>query len=405
MPERKILIITNRVPYPLSDGGNLAMNSMIQGYHNAGWKVYLLSMNTTRHPLSQSKLASLFTNIYAFGWVDINNDIKPLNVLKNYLFSDWPEHAERFYKKEFEDKIISVTTSFKPDVVQIESVFLATYLPVIKENSDALTVLRLHNIEYQIWQSLAKKCKTLKKIYLTKLYRRIRDFERAAWRDFELLLPITEKDAQAVLRLEEVNDMVIAPFSIETDKIAPGKNEKWVGYHLGAMDWLPNQEGIRWFLDHAWKKIRKAEPGFEFYFSGRNMPDNFKKLNISGVHCLGEVPSAEEFIADKKILIVPLWSSGGIRVKILEAMAAGKVVITTRPGIKGIEAKAGEHYLQVTTPDDFARAVKWCLENKAMAMKMGERARQLMEEKYEQKKVMAHIINEMESLLGQIEKS
>ena len=80
MPERKILIITNRVPYPLSDGGNLAMNSMIQGYHNAGWKVYLLSMNTTRHPLSQSKLATLFTNIYAFGWVDINNDIKPLNI-------------------------------------------------------------------------------------------------------------------------------------------------------------------------------------------------------------------------------------------------------------------------------------------------------------------------------------
>jgi glycosyltransferase involved in cell wall biosynthesis len=405
MPERKILIITNRVPYPLSDGGNLAMNTMIQGYHNAGWKVYLLSMNTSRHPLNQSKLASLFTNIYAFDWVDINNDIKPLNIIKNYLFSDWPEHAERFYKQEFEDKIISVAAAFKPDVVQIESVFLATYLPAVNENSDALTVLRLHNIEYQIWQSLAKKCKTLKKLYLIKLYRRIRNFERAAWRDFDLLLPITEKDAQAVIRLEEVNDVVVVPFSIETDKIAQGKDEKWVGYHLGAMDWIPNQEGIRWFLENAWRKIRKVEPGFEFYFSGRNMPERFKKLHIAGVHCLGEVPSAEEFIADKKILIVPLWSSGGIRVKILEAMAAGKVVITTRAGIKGIEAKAGEHYLQVSSPDDFARAVKWCLDNKEAAIKMGEHARILMEEKYEQKTVMAHIINEMERLLGQTEQA
>ncbi len=400
MPERKILIITNRVPYPLSDGGNLAMNTMIQGYKNAGWKVYLLSMNTSRHPVKEEHLKTLFTNIHAFEWVNIDNEIKPLNLLKNYLFSKQPEHAERFYRKEFEDKIISVLAAFKPDVVQVESIFLATYLQTIKQHSDALTVLRLHNIEYQIWQGLAQKSRFFKKLYLTRLYRRIRDFERAAWRDFDLLLPITEKDAHAIIRLEEVNDMVVAPFSIDTEKVRPGKNEKWVGYHIGAMDWLPNQEGMRWFLEKAWKKIHKAEPEFEFYYSGRKMPESFMKLHIAGVHCLGEVPSAEEFIADKKILIVPVWSSGGIRVKILEAMAAGKVVISTLPGIKGIEAKTGEHYLQVTTPEDFARAVKWCMDNKEAAEKMGQRARLLMKEKYEQKTVMGHIIAELDVLLG-----
>lgn len=401
MTQRKILIITNRIPFPLKDGGNLAMNAMIQGYHNAGWKVFLLSMNTSRHYVEPAKLKTLFTNIFAFEWLFVDNKLKPLSILKNYLFSNEPEHAVRFYKKDFEEKIVEIIESFKPDVIQVESVFLATYLPIVKKHTDALTVLRLHNVEYQIWQSLAQKSKNFKKIYLNKLTKRIRDFERAAWKDFDLLLPITEKDANLILRLEDVNDMIVSPFSIDLDKIKPAKNEKWVGYHIGAMDWLPNQEGITWFLERAWKKIHRTVPSFEFYFAGRNMPDNFKNLNYTGVHCLDEVPSADEFISDKKILIVPLWSGGGIRVKILEAMAAEKVVISTRPGIKGIEAKSGEHYLQVSSPDDFARAVQWCIDNKEAAEKMAQRAHKLVKEKYEHKSVMKVIIDEIEVLLGE----
>jgi glycosyltransferase involved in cell wall biosynthesis len=283
-------------------------------------------------------------------------------------------------------------------VIQVESVFLATYLPAIKASSTAITVLRMHNVEYQIWQTLAKKSNPIKKLYLQNLTVRVRNFERQAWRNFDLLLPITQKDANLVLRLEEVNDMVVAPFSINLENIKPGKNERWVGYHIGAMDWIPNQEGIRWLLEKAWKKIQKAAPSFEFYFAGRNMPESFSKMDVAGVHCLNEVHSAEEFIADKKILIVPLWSGGGIRVKILEAMAAEKIVISTRQGIKGIEARPREHYLQATTPDEFARAVAWCIENKEEAEKMARRAHQLVSQKYEYGAVMKTVIGEIEAL-------
>jgi hypothetical protein len=75
MQQRKILIITNRIPYPLKDGGNLAMDAMIQGYHNAGWKVYLLSMNTSRHYVDASLLQSLFKNIYAFESLDVKKNL------------------------------------------------------------------------------------------------------------------------------------------------------------------------------------------------------------------------------------------------------------------------------------------------------------------------------------------
>jgi len=403
MAQRKILIITNRIPYPLKDGGNLAMNAMIEGYHRSGWQVYLLSMNTTRHFIPHEQLRKLFAHLYAFDSVDVNNNINWIGILKNFLFSREPEHAKRFYKPQFKEKLIGILHSFQPDAVQVESVYLSTYLHDINAHSQALTVLRIHNLEYQIWQGLAKKTKSsIKQAYLNSLAVRIRNFERDAWIRYDLLLPITEKDASQIGRLEDIEQMIVAPFSIDLDKIKQGNNtERWVGYHIGAMDWIANREGIQWFLEHAWPKILRLVPKFEFYYAGRNMPEEFKKLNITGVYCLNEVPSAEEFIADKKILIVPLWSSGGIRVKILEAMAAGKIIITTPAGIKGIEARAGEHYLSARKADEFAKAIKWCFDNRQAAEAMAQNAHDFVKQHYDQNIVIRNVISELEMLLGE----
>ncbi len=400
MAERKILIVTNRVPYPLKDGGNIARNAMIEGYHSAGWQVFLLSMNTSRHYIPHDHLDKLFTQLYRFQWVDVDNRLRWPQILSNFVFSRQPEHAVRFYSNEFRRTLVDALTTFKPDVVQVESVYLSTYLPEIRKHSAAVTVLRLHNIEYQIWQGLIKKQGILKKMYFSSLTERIRNFERAAWRQYDLLLPITEKDANLVNRLEPVRHMVVAPFSVDFTKIKkPAQKERWVGYHIGAMDWIANRDGIRWFLNNAWPGIHKAVPSFEFYFAGRKMPREFTDMSIDGVHCLDEVPNAEEFISDKKILIVPLWSGGGIRVKILEAMAAGKIVITTRVGIKGIEAQTGEHYLLARNAEDFATCVKWCFDNKVAAEQMAQKASMLIQEKYEQRTVMNKVLQEIDTIL------
>ena len=164
------------------------------------------------------------------------------------------------------------------------------------------------------------------------------------------------------------------------------------------MDWIANRDAIRWFLDEIWPKLHKAVPGFEFFFAGRNMPDSFMRDQPPGTHCMDEVASADDFIADKKILIVPLRSGGGIRVKILEAMASGKVIIATPVAIKGIEAKQGEHYMLVRRPHDFVKAINWCLENRDAAQEMADRARRLIREKYDHAGVIGSVVNELERL-------
>jgi glycosyltransferase involved in cell wall biosynthesis len=145
--------------------------------------------------------------------------------------------------------------------------------------------------------------------------------------------------------------------------------------------------------------IHKAIPKFEFYYAGRNTPPAFRALDTAGVFSVGEVASAAGFIADKRICIVPMWSGGGMRIKVVEAMAAGKVVISTEAGMRGVDARPGEHYLMIYKPEDFVRAINWCLDNQDAANEMAERARQMVLENYDHTPVMAKVTRELEQLL------
>lgn len=402
MAAKRILILTNRVPYPLNDGGNLAMRAMVEGYHKAGWQVYLLSMNTSRHYVERDKLANIYKHIHAFDTVDINNEVTAFAIARNFVFSTQPNHAERFYNNKFADKLTQVIRDFQPDVIQVESVFLATYLPQVKRQTHALTILRLHNIEYQVWSRLAGESKgMLKKAYLGNLSRRIKVFEIKAWQLFDLLLPITETDAEVVRRAGVHTPAYVAPFGINIGSIPPApSSNKLYAYHIGAMDWLPNEEGIRWFLQEVWPLVRKQQPEIEFFFAGRNMPASFAQMDIEGVHCMGEVDDAAMFISDKSMLVVPIRSGGGIRVKILEAMAAGKIVISTDIGIQGIDALSGVHYIAANTPAEFVAAFNEILKDEVKAVSIRENARKLVWSQYNERAIMNGLLDKVKDLLG-----
>jgi polysaccharide biosynthesis protein PslH len=400
MPEQRILIITDRVPYPLNDGGAMAMDAMIRGYHDQGWKVYLLCMNTTRHPVADEVVKRLYPQIYKVETVAIDNSIKPLQLLNNYLFSTLPNHAVRFFHKSFADKVEQVVRQYEPDVVQLESTYLSTYLTCIRNAGKAKLVLRMHNIEHQIWRRYAEEVKNIfKKIYVSNLAKRIEAFEYKIWGEYDLLLPITAVDAQVVLNSRLQQHIVVAPVGIDIVPERSDVAQKWAAYHIGAMDWLPNQEAIDWLLKDIWPVVHHAIPDFTFYYAGRNMPDSYKQLNIEGVVCAGEVPDAAKFMADKRILLVPLRSGGGIRVKILEGMAAGKVVISTDVGMQGIEATKGVHYLAANTPHEFAEAIKWCFNNKQQAEQIAAAAVTLVSTRYNREHIMSEITTYMRKKL------
>lgn len=397
MEKRRILLLTNRVPYPLTDGGSIAMHAMMEGYFRAGWEVMLYSMNTSRHYVPVESLPALYRSI-SFETFDIDTDVRLLPTVKNFFLSRQPNHAERFFNKDFQKKLTDIIQDFEPELIQLESVFLSTYIPAIRAASSVKIILRLHNIEHHIWEQLAAETTNrLRRYYLRDLASRIRKLETASWKMADILMPITEDDAAVVRSFGIDTVQIVVPPGIVTS-VTPvsGTSGAWVGYHIGAMDWVPNAEAITWFLEDVWPVIYRQVPGFAFHFAGRGMPASFKKYEKDGVCCAGEVEDAEQFIAGKNILIVPLRSGSGIRIKVMEAMVAGKLVISTQAGMHGIsEAVPLEHYLPADSPEEFADRIIWTLGNKEAAAGIAANGRKMVLKHY-------HIDRIMDALLARI---
>ncbi|HRJ36824.1 MAG TPA: glycosyltransferase family 4 protein, partial [Flavobacteriales bacterium] len=169
-------------------------------------------------------------------------------------------------------------------------------------------------------------------------------------------------------------------------------------FHIGAMDWTPNSEGIEWFLKEVWPIVRKSYPNLKFHLAGRKMPDDLMNNAPENVIVYGEVKSATAFMNSKSIMVVPLLTAGGMRVKIIEAMALGKAVISTRIGAEGIDCRKGENILIANSPEEFSQAISQLIENQQLFTSIGINARKLVEQHYDNRLLTRDLLNFYHSL-------
>lgn len=403
MNREVVLIVCNRVPYPLRDGGALAMYAMIEGWYRLGKEVHVLAMNTSRHPVGIEELPDLFRSIASFSMSDTDNDIRWSRVLKNLLLSDKPEHAQRFYSQEFENQLVRLCNQVQPAMVQLESIYLHEYVPALRKHfPEMLVIQRLHNVEREIWSRLAAQTQnSWKRAYLRNLSDRIARYEEQVWRETDLLLPITRKDASAITSCGIDTPQCVIPYGLQLDgQMIAFPEENMHAYHIGAMDWKPNAEAMDWMQREIVPAVLRKLPGFRFSFAGRNMPERFAGAINATFCCCGEVPDAATFIADKQILIVPLRSGSGLRVKTLEAMAAGKLVISTSVGIQGIDALEDIHFLRADSADAFADKIIWAYAHPQHAKRIALNARDLVKEHHDAAQLMKELESKVETLLS-----
>ena len=141
------------------------------------------------------------------------------------------------------------------------------------------------------------------------------------------------------------------------------------------MNGSPNIEGIEWFLDDVWPLIHEAHPDLEFTVAGHGTPDHLMQRKDANVTFVGTVPDANEFMLDHELMIVPLLSGSGIRVKIVEAMALGRVVITTSVGAEGLSVENGKHLFIADTPEEFLSVINKCIQTPDLCTIISENAR------------------------------
>ncbi len=391
----RVLILTNRVPYPLNDGGALGMDVFLRGYPEAGCTARLLAMNTSRHFVEPAKLPAVWPGLDAIRTVPVNNDIRPVALARNWLLSRKPYHVTRFESDAFAEALQQELQAFQPDVIHIESPFLASYLPIIRKTTPAAkTVFRMNNVEAEIWDRLAQEtAHPVKRRYLKNLSRRMATYEHKIWPLFDWLLPVTAADAAVAARVVPEQRIRVVPFCIQ---LSAYPVQPWppalAGYHLAAMDWLPNVEAVRWFAEQVAPLVTQEAPEIPLTFAGRHMPESLKALASGTMQITGEVADAQVFTADKPILLVPLHSGGGIRVKILEALASGKLIISTTVGMQGIPVIPGVQALIADTPEAFARALAKAAADPVWAQAIAQAGRSFVEAHFDRSRILAGLV-------------
>jgi glycosyltransferase involved in cell wall biosynthesis len=359
-PAIKVLQLSKKVPFQMKDGESMAICSLAESMVMNGFTVDLLSLNTKKHKFTGSVDKEKFSYYNAISMVDINTSINLYSFITN-LFSAVPYQICRFVNVSFKSTLIDCLYNYKYDYIILETIYLTPYIAVIKKYSKAKIVLRTHNLEYEIWDRLYEGSKMgLQKFLYKVLSYQIYLYESKHLREIDFLIAISQREFYQFNQFyPEIKGMVM-PITWNSKLMEvpiENQNKDISLYFMGSLDWKPNQEGLLWFLNHIWPMVHSNFPDLTFHVAGRNMPDDIKQIKIPGVVMVGEVEDAAQFVKQHDICIVPLLSGSGMRAKIIEAMAIGKVVVTTTIGLEGIVATNGYDVFIADTPNQFIEQI------------------------------------------------
>lgn len=379
----KILQLCKKFPYPLNDGESVAVTSLAKALQQLGCEVTLLAMNTSKHYVNAADLPKNFNHYKAIHTVDIDNRVKPFDALKALLKGD-NYFLTRFESTEYEAKLKALISTEAFDIIQFETLQTLIYAkPEIFKGNKAKIVLRSHNVEHEIWERIVTNSKFgFKKMYLNHLTKQLKQFEIEQFEIVDALIAITQRDLDLFKNLGFKGEGQVTPIGLNANNYLPnyqGFDRKPSLSFIGTLDWFPNIEGVNWFLEEVIPEIKNIV----LHIAGRNAPESLLKLQVDNVIVHGEVESSVDFINEHSVMIVPLFSGSGMRVKILEGMALGRVIITTSLGVEGIPAVDKQHIFIANTAAEFIEKIDFIKNNPTILKAIGENAKAFIETEFD----------------------
>jgi glycosyltransferase involved in cell wall biosynthesis len=398
----KILILTHRIPFPSNGGYQIVVANTIRGLVRLGHEVSLIALNAKKTNHGDELLGGLKDRIN-YRVYNIDTTVSVLDVAMN-LFSKTSFNIDRYYDQEFEKILIEEVRKNEYDVIQFEGLLVSLYLSAIRRNTKASLVYRAHNIENQIWKRLSQqKTDPFKKSYLKLHAKRIKNYELEQLNKFDAIAVFTSQDKEAIESYGTKIPVEVLPVGLRLEKYHPDydKTEFPSLFFLGSLDWLPNREGMEWFLDNFFKDITDGDLNVKCYVAGNDIPERFDDYEALGkIFIQGEVDDALEFINSKSIMIVPLLSGGGMRVKIVEGMAMQKCIISTTLGAEGINFENGKNIVIANNRDEFYDAIKRCITDEEYCKEIGVNARKLVEQEHNINIVINSMVEFYQSLIS-----
>ncbi len=389
----------------MRDGESIAVNALSEVFADQGHQVELFCMNTSKHYRDMKEARKALSHYAQIHSVDVDNRVNLFGAFTN-LFSKLPYHVSRLIDKRFETKLEQVLNANDYDIIQLETLFLSRYVDVIRKYSNCKIVVRCHNVEHLIWHRLAENTSSFfKKSYLSYQSAKLKQYEKKNINLVDLLLAVSQQDMTAFKMIGLKIPSEIVPIGLDLKKYQLKKPKKKTSdtfdlCFIGTLDWLPNQNGLLWFLEEVWPELSRKYPrGLRLYIAGRKAPYSIKSHSSSNVIIHGEVPDAVAFMKAYDVMIVPLFAGSGQRVKILEAMALGMPVITTSIGLEGIPVTDGKEVLMINDAAAFIRVTESILNHEIDMKTLGSKSRKFAIANFDQNSIGKQLIRTYQKIL------
>ena len=307
-----------------------------------------------------------------------------------HLVDPLPYAVGKYRSRAFKQRLQTLLDAERFDLVVCDFLFPAVNLPT---ELPCPAVIFTHNVESEIWRRHAEtKAGRVARMLYTAQYRRMLGYEERTLSRFDGVLAVSDADRATFARLYPAairQPVHVVPTGVDTEYFNPAPldlGSRTPGASLvftGSMDWLPNEDAMLYFCGGILPHIRAEEPDVRLTIVGRAPTPAVQKLAEAGVHVTGRVDDVRPYLSEATAYIVPLRIGGGTRLKIFEAMAMGKAVVSTSVGAEGLPVASGEHLLVADEPRTFARAVVDLLRDPDRRQRLESAARALVLERYD----------------------
>jgi len=365
----KVLYITNKPIYPKIDGGCVAMDNFLNCLLNTKIIVKHICISTNKHPFKQNAYPAKQQLTIHNHFID--TDITSYRGFIN-LFKSGSYNVNRFHCKNLQATIKQEVEHSKYDCVILESLFTTTYIEAIRSKTSIPIFVRTHNLEHKIATDLAKNSTGIKKVYLSKLAKDLKTYEISALKKIDGILSISKADTEQIEALEINTPIKTIGVAIPIPDIQNNYDANGI-FHLGAMNWQPNIEAVKRLVD-IFPEIIKSTPRCKLHIAGSSDSDYIKPQTKKQIYFDGFVDNIQTYALKKGILVSPIISGSGIRIKILEMMAIGIPIITTKLGASGINYTDSNCLIIANKNTDIIAATLELIQNKDSRKKIGQNA-------------------------------
>ena len=387
----RIILLTQVVPNPPDSGPKIKTHNVLR-YLAQRHEIHLVSFVRSETEAANARALAEYCRAGITTVPIRRSRIRDIGYLLRSLISGRPFLIERDDSREMRQVLTDLVSNSTYDAVHADQLSMAQFavdLPV------PIRVLDEHNAVWTIVRRAAGREAWYRRLPAELEWRKLKAYEGRVCRQFDHVTVVSEDDRRDLAQATGAAfASKVIPIAVDTDQLAfaPRTPEARHVLSVATMFYPPNVEGIMWFAERAFPRVRQTVADTKFLIVGSRPPKAVTDLGLDpecGFQVTGYVPELGPFLKKSAVLVVPVHSGSGMRVKILEAFARGIPIVSTRVGVEGIEARDGEHLLVADEPEAFAQAVIRVLRDPELGRRLADAGRRLVESVYDWRSALA----------------